>query len=75
MRDAVYATMDQPKATYDQALMLKRRITEDKATKRIPLKSTAVTKYDTISITGPTEWTRTADGRLFDIGTSEPALT
>jgi hypothetical protein len=74
MRDAVYATMDQSKATYDQALMLKRRLTEDKATKRIPLKSTVVTKYDTISSTGPTEWTRTADGRLFDIGTSEPTL-
>jgi hypothetical protein len=68
MRDAVYATMDQSRATYDQALKLKRRLTEDKATKRIPLKSTVVTKCDTISSTGPTEWTRTADGRLFDIG-------
>jgi hypothetical protein len=72
MRDAVYSTMDQSRATYDQALKLKRRLTEDSVTKRIPLKSTAITKYDTISSTRPTEWTRTTDGRLFDCGTSEP---
>jgi hypothetical protein len=75
MRDAVYSTMDQSRATFDQALKLKRCLTEDIATKRIPLKATAITKYDTISSTGPTDWTRTADGRLFDIGSSEPPST
>ncbi len=72
MRDAVYSIMDKSRATFDQALKLKRRLTEDSSTKRIPLKTTAITKYDTIANTGPTEWTRTSDGRLFDIGSSEP---
>jgi hypothetical protein len=53
--------------------MLKKRLTEDKATKRTPLKATAVTQYNTISsITNPAEWTRTTDNRYHDIGTSEP---
>jgi hypothetical protein len=71
MRDTVYSTLDQSKATFDQALKLKKRLTEDSSTKRIPLKATAVTKHDTISSTGPTERTRTTDNWYHDLGASD----
>ncbi len=72
MCDAVYTTLGQSKAAFDQVFKLKKRITEDKDTKRIPLKSTAVTQINVISSTGPTEFTRTSDNRIFEVESSEP---
>ncbi len=71
MRDAIYTTFDQSKVAFDYAFKLRKRFTEDKATKRIPLKETAVTQYNTISSAGPTEWTRTGDNRYHDLGAAE----
>jgi hypothetical protein len=43
MRDAVYNTLDQAKGAYDNAFKLKKKhFTEDKATKRTPIKEAAV---------------------------------
>jgi hypothetical protein len=49
MRDAVYSTFEQSKGAFDHAFKLRKRFTEDKATKRIPLKESAITQYNTIS--------------------------
>jgi hypothetical protein len=40
--------LDQSKFAFDQAFKLKKRLTEDKGTKRIPIKDTAITQLNTM---------------------------